>query len=106
MSAGGAAARAIAKSISGRDPPKPPDEPAVATLFDIRPDAIYLSCLTENVAGLRRGSGPTAFAEQHTMEIDVHTNINSNMPASWGSARYPVFWRNLVAQDQENLFSI
>jgi hypothetical protein len=35
MSAGGAAARAIAKAISGREPPQPPDESAVATLFDI-----------------------------------------------------------------------
>jgi hypothetical protein len=35
MSAGGAAARAIAKAISGRESPKPPDGPAVATLFDI-----------------------------------------------------------------------
>jgi hypothetical protein len=35
MSAGGAAARAIAKAISGREPPKPPKEPTVAALFDI-----------------------------------------------------------------------
>jgi hypothetical protein len=35
MRAGGVAARAIAKAISGREPPKPPKEPTVAALFDI-----------------------------------------------------------------------
>jgi hypothetical protein len=35
MRAGGVAARAIAKAISGREPPKPPKERTVAALFDI-----------------------------------------------------------------------
>jgi hypothetical protein len=35
MSAGSVSARTIVKAISGREPPKPPKEPTVATLFDI-----------------------------------------------------------------------
>jgi hypothetical protein len=35
MCAGSVSARAIVKAISGREPPKPPKEPTVATLFDI-----------------------------------------------------------------------